>query len=75
MANYSVWTVEALGARIVEWRARLQHAKTREQLLSIWGEIEVMGAEFDKAVLENRTERNTLASPSKLAQQVDRKGD
>jgi hypothetical protein len=58
MANYSVWTVQELGSRIVEWRGRLQHAKTREQLLSIWGEIEVMGAEFNKAVFENRTERD-----------------
>lgn len=57
MSNYAVWPVEELGARIIEWRKRLQHAKTREQLLSIWGEIEKMESEFDRAVFEGRTEK------------------
>jgi hypothetical protein len=55
VSNYAVWTVQELGVRIVEWRTRLQHAKTREELLSIWGEIEKMAAEFDRAVFEERT--------------------
>lgn len=68
MSNYAVWTVEMLGARIIEWRGRLQHAKTKGELFSIWGEIEKMEREFDRAVFEGRTEasrREQNISPTK----------
>ena len=58
MSNYEIWTIEMLGARIVEWRERLRNARDREQLLSIWGEIEKMEAAFSQAVFENRTEQS-----------------
>lgn len=54
MSNYKVWTIEELGARVTEWRTRLSHAKSREQLLSIWGEVEALEREFDRAVFEER---------------------
>lgn len=48
-------TIEELGARILTWRCRLSKAKTKGELLSIWGEIETMESAFDAAVFENRS--------------------
>lgn len=65
MSNYPVWSIEMLTKRIVLWRSRLQHAKTKGELLSIWGEIEKMEPELEKALFEGRTEAKLLAESTR----------
>lgn len=47
MSNYAVWDAGMLTERWLELRRRLGRAKDREQLLSIWGEIEVVERELE----------------------------